>query len=121
MQAVTIMTLFPVLLKLDSERRARNRMDVLCCLRQPVATATTTITDVTNQHNMARSSSPPSYYLPPPTSSNEGVVRVVETTSTKVRLSGNAVATVKVSVSTQKQPSTALIHGIQPHEGVNVS
>ncbi|VUZ54896.1 unnamed protein product [Hymenolepis diminuta] len=119
-QAVTIMTLFPVLLKLDSKRRARNRMDVLCCLRQPVATATTTITDVTNQHNMASSSLPPSYYLPPPTSSNEGVVRVVETTSTKVRLSGNAVATVKVSVSTQKQPSTALIHGIQPHEGVNL-
>ncbi|VDO09862.1 unnamed protein product [Rodentolepis nana] len=115
-QAVTIMTLFPVLLKLDSKRRARNRMDVLCCLRQSVATATTAISDVTNQQDMASSSSSPSsYYLPSSVSSNDEVVRVVETTSTKVRLSENAVATVKVSVSTQKQPSTALIHSIQPH------
>lgn len=119
-QAITIMTLFPALLKLDTRRRARHRMDVLCCLRQPVSVsaAAAAAADTTGM-----SSSPPlspPYSLPPPTCSTEGVVRVVETTSTKVRLSGNAVATVKVSVSTQKQPST-LIHGFQPCGGVNVS
>ncbi|KAM7543113.1 hypothetical protein Aperf_G00000010674 [Anoplocephala perfoliata] len=114
-QAVTIMTLFPALLKLDTRRRARHRMDVLCCLRQPVS--------VTAAAAAGTSSPPPlspSYSLPPlnsPPSPIEGVVRVVETTSTKVRLSGNAVATVKVSVSTQKQPS-ALIHGFQPCGGL---
>lgn len=46
-------------------------------------------------------SASPSYLVTPP-NTGEGIVRVVETTSTKVRLSGNAVATVKVSVSTQK-------------------
>lgn len=94
-QAITIMALFPVLLKLDSRRRVRHRMDVLCCLQQPVSMAhnDTTATPAT--------SASPSYLVTPP-NTGEGIVRVVETTSTKVRLSGNAVATVKVSVSTQK-------------------
>lgn len=85
----------PVLLKLDSRRRVRHRMDVLCCLQQPVSMAhnDTTATPAT--------SASPSYLVTPP-NTGEGIVRVVETTSTKVRLSGNAVATVKVSVSTQK-------------------
>ncbi|KAL5965611.1 Protein patched [Taenia solium] len=94
-QAITIMALFPVLLKLDSRRRVRHRMDVLCCLQQPVSMShnDTAATPAT--------SASPSYLVTPP-NTGEGIVRVVETTSTKVRLSGNAVATVKVSVSTQK-------------------
>lgn len=88
-QAVTLMTLFPALLKLDARRRARHRMDVLCCLRQslpaPVA--------------LPEGASHPQQQHP---------VRFVETTSTKVHLGGNAVATVRVSVSThssnQDQP-----------------
>lgn len=122
-QAITIMTLFPVLLKLDSKRRARNRMDVLCCLRQPLAAAppTTAVVSsdvVTNPDGSTSPAQPPPYHQISSSSSrpSEGVVRVVETTSARVRLNEHAVATVRVSVSTQQQPSTALIH-----DGVNVS
>uniref|UniRef100_A0A5K3EWG9 SSD domain-containing protein n=1 Tax=Mesocestoides corti TaxID=53468 RepID=A0A5K3EWG9_MESCO len=89
-QAITLLILFPVLLKLDSKRRIRHRMDVLCCLRQPVS--------------MAHTPSPP--FLVSASSADESAMRVVEVASTKVRLSSNAVATVKVSVSTQKPPSS---------------
>ncbi|KAH9280642.1 Protein patched -like protein 1 [Echinococcus granulosus] len=99
-QAVTIMALFPVLLKLDSRRRVCHRMDVLCCLRQPVSMAHH---DTEAASATITASASPSY-LVTPSDPSEGIVRVVETTSTKVRLSGNAVATVKVSVSTRKPP-----------------
>ncbi|VDN36795.1 unnamed protein product, partial [Dibothriocephalus latus] len=33
-QSGTVVLIFPVLLKLDVMRRAKQRMDVLCCLRQ---------------------------------------------------------------------------------------
>ncbi|KAL5108081.1 Protein patched [Taenia crassiceps] len=96
-QAITIMALFPVLLKLDSRRRVCHRMDVLCCLQQPVSMAHN---DTAATPSTIGTSASPPYLVTPNT--GEGIVHVVETTSAKVRLSGNAVATVKVSVSTQK-------------------
>lgn len=111
-QAATVVILFPVLLKFDTRRRARHRMDVFCCLQQPISVA--------HHRNTADSAAqtPPSYLLSA-TTPNEGIVRVVETTSTKVRLSENSVATVQVSVATEELPS--LFRDIQACGDVNVS